>query len=184
MEWREIPGFEGLYSVNENGDIYSEYTKKILRPSISNDGYKQCILYKDHKPFIMCNHKAVALAFIERSDDSLVVNHIDEDKLNCCVGNLEWVTRAQNNNYNGNRSVQALFKKYAKELYVYDQSHNLIEKTYGIRRYAKLHGLSNGTLFSVINANKNRTGNYRTYKGIIYTDGPLAQEEEQGTHNT
>lgn len=39
MEWRDIPGYEGIYSVNDVGDIYSHYANKILKPSISNVVY-------------------------------------------------------------------------------------------------------------------------------------------------
>lgn len=176
IEWREIPGFEGLYSVNSVGDIYSHYTNKILQPSISNCGYKQCVLHKDHKQYIMPNHRAVALAFIPRPNEYLVVNHIDEDKTNCAVDNLEWVTRSENNNYMGNRAVQATILYSAKEVYAYDKYLNLIDRFLGINKYAIKHGLSRGNLSSVINANRERETNFRTYKGIIYTDRPLDEE--------
>lgn len=45
--WKDIPGFEELYQVNQWGDIYSLYTNKKLKYSISNNGYKQYNLYKN-----------------------------------------------------------------------------------------------------------------------------------------
>ena len=62
--WKDIPGFEKLYQVNQWGDIYSLYTNKKLKYSISNNGYKQYNLHKNKKAYIMTAHKAVALAFI------------------------------------------------------------------------------------------------------------------------
>lgn len=184
MEWRDIPGYEGIYSVNDVGDIYSHYTNKILKPSISNDGYKQCVLYKNHQPSIMCNHKAAALAFIPREDRSLVVNHKDENKQNCSIDNLEWVTHAENNNYMGNRSMHAAFEKFAKDFYVYDKDLNLLGKHRGIKKYAREHNLNDGNICHVIKINKGLTSNFHSYKNVVYTDGPLAQAAEQGTHNT
>ena len=88
--WKDIPGYEGLYQVNQWGDIYSLYTHKKLKWSLHKDGYKQYNLHKNKKSYIMTAHRSVALAFIPNPDNLPLVNHKDENKLNCYVGNLEW----------------------------------------------------------------------------------------------
>lgn len=101
--WKDIPGYEGLYQVNQWGDIYSLYTHKKLKWSLHKDGYKQYNLHKNKKSYIMTAHRSVALAFIPNPDNLPLVNHKDENKLNCYVGNLEWCTESYNIKYNGNR---------------------------------------------------------------------------------
>lgn len=88
--WKDIPEYEGLYQVNQWGDIYSLYTHKKLKWSLHKDGYKQYNLHKNKKSYIMTAHRSVALAFIPNPDNLPLVNHKDENKLNCYVGNLEW----------------------------------------------------------------------------------------------
>lgn len=116
--WKDIPGFEGLYQVNQWGDIFSFYSHKKLKYSLSHDGYKQYNLLKNKKKKIMMAHKAVALAFIPNLKNYPAVNHKDENKLNCYVDNLEWCTIGYNNRYsnNGKRSGE----KTGKKVYCYN----------------------------------------------------------------
>ena len=67
--WKDIPGYEGLYQVNQWGDIYSLYTHKKLKWSLHKDGYKQYNLHKNKKSYIMTAHRSVALAFIPNPDN-------------------------------------------------------------------------------------------------------------------
>lgn len=167
--WKDIPGFDGLYKVNEDGDVYSMYTMKQLRPSVSNAGYRQFVLHKNKKQYCMPAHRAVALAFIDRSDEKMVVNHIDENKQNCNVNNLEWVTSKYNNEYGGSKAAQSTYNKYAKNFSIYDREGNFIGKAKGVKRYAKEHGLSPYNLGAMINFNKTHD-NKRSYCGKIFIE--------------
>ena len=134
--WKDIPGYEGLYQVNQWGDIYSLYTNKKLKWSLHKDGYKQYNLHKNKKAYIMMAHKAVALAFIPNPKNLPAVNHKDEDKSNCYFENLEWCDIAYNNTYN-NRHKKIQEKelvKYGKEFYVYDSNLNLLGKFRGDKK--------------------------------------------------
>ena len=165
--WKDIPGYEGLYQVNQWGDIYSLYTNKKLKWSLHKDGYKQYNLHKNKKAYIMMAHKAVALAFIPNPKNLPAVNHKDEDKSNCYFENLEWCDIAYNNTYN-NRHKKIQEKelvKYGKEFYVYDSNLNLLGKFRGTRKFAREHNMSSGTFSSVLHYNSKNPKKLRQYKG-------------------
>lgn len=165
--WKDIPGYEGLYQVNQWGDIYSLYTNKKLKWSLHKDGYKQYNLHKNKKAYIMMAHKAVALAFIPNPKNLPAVNHKDEDKSNCYFENLEWCDIAYNNTYN-NRHKKIQEKelvKYGKDFYVYDSNLNLLGKFRGTRKFAREHNMSSGTFSSVLHYNSKNPKKLRQYKG-------------------
>ena len=91
--WREIEGFEG-YLVSNKGRVKSlkRKTPKILSQFIDSRGYFQVDLNRGNKLV----HRLVAKAFIHNSEEKEQVNHIDGDKLNNDVGNLEWMTNQEN----------------------------------------------------------------------------------------
>ena len=96
IEWRDIPGFDGRYNCSDNGDIYSLVSGIILRPTENNHGYMQVSLHKDGKQNQMIVHRIIAMVFLGECPIGLQVNHIDGDKTNNCVSNLEYVTPAEN----------------------------------------------------------------------------------------
>lgn len=172
--WKDIPGYEELYKVNEYGDILSSYTNKILKYSISQDGYKQYNLHKNKKAYIITAHRAVALAFIPNPDGFPLVNHKDENKLNCFIENLEWCDFSYNINYGENKAAQSYFKKYAKEFYVYDLNMNLIGVFKGIKKFCRENNISAGSFNSALIHNTKNPNNlhrcknfYPTYNKIL-----------------
>ena len=113
--WKDVVGFEGLYKVNQWGDIWSEYTHKKLKWSYHKDGYKIYNLRKDHKAYLMTAHRAVAEAFIPNPDNLPLINHKDENKENCYYKNLEWCTPKYNANY-GDRNKKVSEKAHKKKV--------------------------------------------------------------------
>lgn len=95
----ESPIFGERYLVNEYGDVYSKYSKKIISKRLDKYGYLKCNLYFKGKYKTPTIHRLVALAFIPNPDNKPQVNHIDGDKLNNHVSNLEWVTNRENINH-------------------------------------------------------------------------------------
>lgn len=166
--WKDIPGYEGLYLVNQWGDIYSLYTNRKLKWSIHKDGYKIYNLHKDKKAFIMTAHRAVALAFIPNPDNLPLINHKDEDKQNCYVENLEWCSHLYNNMYNDRQKKiqEKSLEKYAKHFYVYDSDMNLIGKFVGARKFAKEHNISVGSFCAALKHNSSHPDNLHYCKGF------------------
>lgn len=73
--------------------------KKVLKWNIVSSGYASVQLFKNKIGKRVLVHRLVASAFIPNPDNLPQVNHIDENKLNNSVDNLEWVTAKQNMNY-------------------------------------------------------------------------------------
>ena len=93
-EWRAVVGYEGKYEVSSFGNVRS--SKGLLNGSVKRNGYKQVILCFQ-RPIKHINiHRLVAVAFIPNPDNKPQVNHIDGNKLNNNVTNLEWVTGSEN----------------------------------------------------------------------------------------
>jgi hypothetical protein len=96
--WKDVEGFEG-YKVSSFGRIKSFKHKKagrILKLPLKAWGYFQTTLFKLGKPKFLSVHKLVALAFIPNPENKPEVNHIDGNKTNNNVQNLEWVTLSEN----------------------------------------------------------------------------------------
>lgn len=95
--WKEIQGFEGLYAVSNKGKVMNLMSGKVLKNNINTHGYPFVQLHKgNEKPKQIKVHRLIAEAFIPNPDNLPEVNHIDEDKTNNDVTNLEWVTASQN----------------------------------------------------------------------------------------
>ena len=98
-EWRKIPGYE-TYEVSNTGKVRTNNwmnhgVQKEMSPSIWNKSY-QVNLFKDGKQKCMRVHRLVAMAFIPNPENKPEINHIDGNRLNNIVSNLEWCTRAEN----------------------------------------------------------------------------------------
>jgi DNA-binding XRE family transcriptional regulator len=96
--WKPIAGYEEFYHVSNYGRIKSFYGKKprILKPALNQKGYLYVNLSMGGETKNFRVHVLVARAFIPNPDNKPEVNHRIGWKLNCYVGNLEWATRAEN----------------------------------------------------------------------------------------
>lgn len=105
--WKDIQGFEGYYQVSSSGSVRSldRYDNRhhfrrgrILIPVINTDGYPTVHLHKNGKSHSVTVHRLVAASFLVLPDDSNIyeVNHIDCNKRNNAVSNLEYVTHLRN----------------------------------------------------------------------------------------
>lgn len=97
--FKPIPGYEDLYLVNKDGQIYSKKRNKLLSPDKDKYGYLQVKLCKNGEIKNFKVHRLVALTFIQNPLNLPQVNHLDGDKLNNNISNLEWCTCSQNNKH-------------------------------------------------------------------------------------
>ena len=99
--WADIEGYEGEYQISTYGRIKSFKNGReiIMRPLPTRNGYLNILLCKDgrHKNFSV--HVLVGRAFIPNPDGKPELNHVDGEKFNCHVSNLEWSNRSENNKH-------------------------------------------------------------------------------------
>ena len=95
-EMKDIPGWENLYACTTDGKIWSYRSNKFLKPSKNKKGYLHVIFTKDDKRYDYRVHRLVAMTYIDNPKNKEQVNHIDGDKLNNYLSNLEWVTPEEN----------------------------------------------------------------------------------------
>ena len=107
-EWKDIEGYEGYYQVSNHGRVKSLSRKRttgpkpgtlkerILKGSINSDGYKNVKLYKNGEKKTFKIHQLVVEAFIQKNESCECINHIDGDKTNNYIDNLERCTIKEN----------------------------------------------------------------------------------------
>lgn len=98
--WKDIPQYEGIYKCSNMGNIkrvVSNRCKKerILKGS-SHRGYLMATLSKDDIHDRRMVHRIIASVFIENPHNKPQINHLDANKRNNCVSNLEWSTQSEN----------------------------------------------------------------------------------------
>ena len=103
---KDIKGYEGLYAITEDGQVWSYRRKIYLAQRYDKNGYKRITLRKDGDMKTHFIHRLVAEAYVPNPENKETVNHMDECKENNHYTNLSWMTRAENISY-GTRNERA-----------------------------------------------------------------------------
>lgn len=128
MKWKIIENYPN-YSVSDTGLI--KRNNKLLKPWLGSRGYLYVSLSKNGKVKKFSVHRLVANAFLPKNSNALEVNHLDENKKNNCVSNLEWTTHKKNLNYGTHNSRMARTKisqKLGKPVIQFDKNGNYLKR--------------------------------------------------------
>ncbi len=94
-DWNDIPKYEGIYQASTKGNIRN--TKgKILKPWKINSGYLVIRLHKDGVKRSWLVHRLIVKTFIEGTLQGKEVNHLNGNKVDNSIGNLELCTSSEN----------------------------------------------------------------------------------------
>lgn len=177
--WKDVVGYEGLYKVSNMGRVkrlgkvinriakdkregkrsQGSYEQviilkdKILKPQMKEKGYLVVGLVKDGKQKRIFIHRLVAIAFIPNPNNKPEVNHLNGNKGDNRVDNLEWVTSEENNKHAIKTGLNKGFtgskiseedKKWIRENYVYGS------REFGQLAMAKKYGVRTKRIKSII----------------------------------
>lgn len=165
--WKPVVGYEGFYEVSSRGRIRSLNYQGvpgrvgILKPGKKRNGYLQvtlCDMSGGRK--YMNIHRLVATAFLLNNESKETVNHIDENKENNCVENLEWATIKENLMHGTAQERQ--HKKFRKPVIRFKPN-----SLYGFKRYpsvtsVKQDGFKQSCVFAVL------SGRAKTHSGFCW----------------
>lgn len=167
IEYKEIEGFSGEYVCCSNGEVYSLKTGVLTRlKGGSCGGYRSYSLRHKGVQTQHLGHRLIANAFIDNPNGKKEVNHIDGNKRNNCVDNLEWATRSENMKHavseglfgvptteHLNRMRKSCGRKLA--CFTLDDASNLIELKESLNlsnmELARICGVSKYTIGRVVN---------------------------------
>lgn len=167
--WKDVKGYEGFYQVSNKGRIKSldrmigykgirlrRWKGTLKKPTLRNSGYLKVSLYKFGKPETLEVQRIVAEAFLENPQGKEQVNHIDGNKTNNNVENLEWCTPKEN-------SVHAVkvLKKGIKAVVQYDLNGRYIAMFESIAEAAEKTNTRKSSISNVIYGRRKKAGGFR-----------------------
>ena len=151
--WKPVIGFEELYEVSNLGNVKSLPRKrckgKVLIPHI-NKGYEYVHLCTNGNTSYVKVHRIVAMAFLQSIPNKTHVNHIDGNKLNNSVYNLEIVSQSSNIKHSLQILRHGRIKLFDSDK---DSIANLLSKNVKISRIAELYGVHKSTMGKFIKRN-------------------------------
>lgn len=181
-EWRDIEGYEGLYQVSNCGRVKSLdryvttkkgimfYKGKILRPGKDRGGYLYVILGKDTKRTTFSIHRLVWTAFNGQRPEGMQINHIDEDKSNNAIENLNLMTPKENTNWGTgierrsksiiNNKSKINHKSYSKPIIQLDLECNLLAEFESIMDAERKLGIWNTSICACCRGKQKTAGGY------------------------
>lgn len=174
--WKTIDGFEA-YQVSNLGKVRSLdrygntgygirlYKGRILRPGKSSGGYLTVVLYKDNKPSTFKVHRLVWQAFKGQIPEGMQVNHIDEDKSNNSLNNLNLMTPKENINWGtGNeRRAKSMInhKSLSKPIIQYSLNGDKLAEFEGTHDAARQLGINPGNINNALKGRIKTAGGFK-----------------------
>lgn len=157
----KIDGFEN-YEVSNLGKVRNMKSGRTLKPYLTPNGYLMLCLYENNKRKYLLLHRIIATAFIDNHEEKPCVNHIDENKLNNDLSNLEWCT-AKENNIHGTRIKRAA-EKLSRKVIQLDLNDNVLNIFKSMRQAERETGVLVGNISSCCNGKTKSAGGYKWRK--------------------
>lgn len=157
----KISGYEH-FIVSNFGRVKNTKTDHLMTPCDNGNGYLCYRLKNNGKIIYKYAHRLVAELFLDSWDEKLQVNHIDEDKYNNYVDNLEMVTDSQNKKHSKKFYVNGHLISQGKILQVFDLNDNFLFESVGLWETCRKYNFDPRSVQRVIN------GKYKSYKGYKF----------------
>ena len=144
-----IHGYNGKYKIDDLGRVYSEF--KIITPYDNGHGYLAVKLWKNGECKQHYIHRLVAETFIPNPNNYPEINHIDGDKRNNAVSNLEWCNRKMNVQHSYDTGLKPKGEKHFKHKLTENQVAEIRAARDKIsqRELANKYGVSQTLIYSI-----------------------------------
>ena len=159
MECRYCVGYPN-YLVFADGKVYSLKSQKFLRENEYKSGYTRVWFWENGKCIEKKIHRLVAEAFIPNPENKPEVNHINGNKADNRVENLEWCTHHENMIHAFNNGL-AKIPNNNRKIAMLDKDGNLIQIFSSAKEASDIMGISDKHIGSVCNGNRNFAGGYK-----------------------
>jgi hypothetical protein len=156
-EWKEIPNTNGIYEASIYGDIRRKDNKITLKCRTRKDGYVLVSLRCGGVRKTRYVHRLIALTFIPNEHNLPCINHIDENKQNNMVSNLEWCSIKENNNHA--TRVERISNKLCKKVCQCDMKGNVLKVWNSIKEATEELKIRN--ISQVCLGVRNKAGGYK-----------------------
>ena len=157
----KIEGFE-KYEVSNLGKVRNMKTGKILKPRLHRNGYLMHQFYENNKRKFLYLHRIIAIAFIDNPEEKPQVNHIDENKLNNDLSNLEWCT-VRENLVHGTRMKRIAEKNFKKVIQL-DLNDNVLNVFESIKQAGQETGVFATSISACCNGRIKSSGGFKWRK--------------------
>jgi hypothetical protein len=159
--WRDVVGYEGLYEISNTGKVFSLYKNKIMKHKLDKADYCVIGLTKDEKQKVLKVHRLVAAAFLsdfeEKDKLNYHVDHIDSNKQNNNLNNLQMLTHFDNcfkrTGRNAHQIIKATHLETGKE-YIFN----------GQNEASRVLGVNQGNIFNALAGRIKQTRGYKIEK--------------------
>ena len=154
----KIEGFE-KYEVSNLGKVRNIKSGRVLKTSLNNNGYLRLFLCENNKRKHLYLHRIIATAFIDNPDGNPCVNHIDENKLNNDLSNLEWCTERENA-IHGTRTKRVA-EKLSQKVIQLDLNDNILNVFKSMRQAERETGIDATSISACCNGKRKSAGRFK-----------------------
>lgn len=160
---KDIVGYEGLYSIDENGNIYSKRSwrgvkNRTLKPSKNEYGYLRVFLTKSGKTSGITIHKLMAIAFLGKREDGFQVRHLDGNKENNTLSNLKYGTALENAQDRKAHSRTAFGEKIGSSKLTKEEVFDIRNSNLKQKVLSKIYNVSIANISMILNFKSRKNG--------------------------